>query len=429
MSRSSWKRLGIAVGCGLVGLALDIWRQGSMAPLLFGRMVTLPVAILFGPWYGALAALIHGLTARGTFAPGMRIVPLEAIVIGFFCRRGRSPLLGGFLVWTAIAGTLIAVPSYYGIGYLRNTILPVALQLMVSGMVGIVVADLLANLAVAQNLIEPDRRPARRLRGEAFHAFVLAATVPVLVLASVDGQLSSAKDYSAAQSNTPVVTDAGNPNLKPVSADQGDISLEYNPSRKVSLTAAAFYKHLTNFVTTAAVPFNLVPTNQPAGAPTSFNFTELTYVNGDSANVYGVELGGQYFFDNGFGVQANATYNHSRANRAGRPTTDLEDAVPFSANAKVFYEKHGIDASISYQFQSRFVSSQYSYIDYLAIKQDPYHELAASIAYDLTSHVTAYVQGSNLLGSATQRYSTYPNVPAFYEYTGRSLFFGLRARL
>ncbi len=243
------------------------------------------------------------------------------------------------------------------------------------------------------------------------------------------GQLSSAKDYSAAQSNTPVVTDAGNPNLKPVSADQGDISLEYNPSRKVSLTAAAFYKHLTNFVTTAAVPFNLVPTNQPAGAPTSFNFTELTYVNGDSANVYGVELGGQYFFDNGFGVQANATYNHSRANRAGRPTTDLEDAVPFSANAKVFYEKHGIDASISYQFQSRFVSSQYSYIDYLAIKQNPYHELAASIAYDLTSHVTAYVQGSNLLGSATQRYSTYQNVPAFYEYTGRSLFFGLRARL
>jgi iron complex outermembrane receptor protein len=243
------------------------------------------------------------------------------------------------------------------------------------------------------------------------------------------GQLSSAKDYSAAQSNTPVITDAGNPSLKPVSANQADISFEYNPSRRFALTAAAFYKHLKNFVTTRAVPFTLVPTNQVAGAPTTFQFTELTYVNGDTASVFGVELGGQYFLDNGLGFQANATYNHSRAKREGLPTTDLEDAVPFSANAKIFYEKHGIDASVSYQYQSSFVSSQYSYISTLAIKQDPYHELAASISYDILPQLTVYVQGSNLLDSATRRYSTYSNVPAFYEYTGRAFFFGVRARL
>ena len=243
------------------------------------------------------------------------------------------------------------------------------------------------------------------------------------------GQLSSAKDYSAAQSNTPVVTDAGNPNLKPVSADQADISLEYYPNRRIALTLAGFYKHLTNFVTTQAVAFNLVPTNQVAGAPASFPFTELTYVNGDSAKVYGIEAGGQYFFDNGLGFQANATYNRSRAKRAGLPTTDLQDAVPFSANAKIFYEKHGINASVSYQYQSSFTSSQYSYINTLAIKQQPYHELASSISYDILPQLTVYVQGSNLLDSATQRYSGYNNVPAFYEYTGRAFFFGVRARL
>ena len=243
------------------------------------------------------------------------------------------------------------------------------------------------------------------------------------------GQLSSAKDYSAAQSNTPVVTDAGNPNLKPVSADQADISLEYYPSNKIALTAAAFYKHITNFVTTQAVPFTLVPTNQIAGAPASFPFTEVEYVNGDSAKVFGVEAGGQYFLENGLGLQLNATYNHSRAKSAGLPTTDLQDAVPFSANAKVFYEKHGIDASISYQFESKFTSSQFSYINSLAIKQDPYHELDASIAYDILPRLTVYVQSSNLLDSAIKRYSTYKNVPAFYEYTGRAFFFGVRARL
>jgi len=243
------------------------------------------------------------------------------------------------------------------------------------------------------------------------------------------GQLSSAKDYSAAQSNTPVVTDAGNPNLKPVSANQADISLEYYPTTRLALTAAAFYKHLKNFVTTKAVPFNLVPTDQVPGAPASFPFTELTYVNGDSANVYGVEVGGQYFLDNGLGFQANATYNRSRAKREGRPTTDLQDAVPFSANAKIFYEKHGINASVSYQFQSKFTSSQYSYIDSLAIKQAPYHELDASISYDILPQITVYTQASNLLDSAIKRYSTYKNVPAFYEYTGRAFFFGVRARI
>jgi signal transduction histidine kinase/DNA-binding response OmpR family regulator len=193
MTRSTAKRIGIAVLFGLLGLAVDSGRQGSMAPLLLGRIVTLPIAILLGPWYGALAALIHAIAGRGLFGVGLRILPLEAIVIGLFARRGRSPMLAGLIVWTAVAAMLIAVPSLYGVGYLRDTILPVALQLVVSGLMAVVVADLVASAAVVQRLVAADRRPARHLRADAFHAFVLAATVPVLVLASVDGQLSSAK--------------------------------------------------------------------------------------------------------------------------------------------------------------------------------------------------------------------------------------------
>jgi signal transduction histidine kinase/CheY-like chemotaxis protein/HPt (histidine-containing phosphotransfer) domain-containing protein len=198
MRRSTLKRLSIAILCGLVGLALDIWRQGSSAPLLLGRIVTLPVAILFGPWYGALAAFIHAVSGRGVFAVGLRLLPLEAIVVGFFARRGRSPMLGGLIVWTTVAATLVAMPRLYGVDYLRDTILPVALQLVVSGLMAVAVADLLASGVAARRLVDADQRPTRRLRGDAFHAFVLAATVPVLVLASVDGQLTSAKQVADA---------------------------------------------------------------------------------------------------------------------------------------------------------------------------------------------------------------------------------------
>jgi len=63
----------------------------------------------------------------------------------------------------------------------------------VKWLVAVVIADLIATGASAQRLVERDPRPPRRLRGDAFHAFVLAATLPVLVLASVDGQLTAAR--------------------------------------------------------------------------------------------------------------------------------------------------------------------------------------------------------------------------------------------
>ena len=192
MTRTTLKRFGIAVVCGLAGYTINVWRTGSTAPLLVGRMITLPVAILFGPWFGVIASLIAASAGIGLFANGLWAAPLEALVIGFFAQRGRSPLLGGFVVWTILAASLIAVPGVYGVGYLRQTILPVALQLVVSGLVGVVVGDLIATFA-ATRIVAVDQRPARRLRGDAFHAFVLAATVPVLLLASVDGQLTSRK--------------------------------------------------------------------------------------------------------------------------------------------------------------------------------------------------------------------------------------------
>lgn len=242
------------------------------------------------------------------------------------------------------------------------------------------------------------------------------------------GELSPAKDANSAQSGTYIIYDAGNPDLKPTSADQLDISLEYYPSNRLALTAAGFYKHITNFVSTVPVDVLITPSAQPANQQQAFPFVEYQVVNGQSANVYGVEVGGQYFLNNGFGLQANLTYNHSQAT-SGDVRTDLPGAIPFSANAKLFYENHGIGAQVSYSYQSRFVYAQSGNLGYLPVKEDAYHEMSASLSYDVTKNVSVYVQGSNLLGSAIKRFNTYQNVPNFYEYSGRSFFFGVRGRL
>ena len=123
MKRNSVQRIGLAVVCGAAGYLLNRWRMGSAAPLLLGRIATLPIAILFGPWYGAAAAMLAALPASGPYSVGVVLLPIEAVVVGAFARRGRSPLVGGLIVWTAVAATLVAVPSLYGVGYLRQTIL------------------------------------------------------------------------------------------------------------------------------------------------------------------------------------------------------------------------------------------------------------------------------------------------------------------
>ena len=194
MKRNSVQRVGLAVVCGAAGYLLNRWRIGSAAPLLLGRVATLPVAILLGPWYGAIAATVAALPASGPFAVGIGLLPMEALVVGAFARRGRSPLLGGLVIWLAVAATLIAVPNLYGVGYLRPTILPVALQVVLSGLVAVVVADLIATGLSAQRLVSQDVAYGQRhLRTYAFHAFVLVATLPVLLLAAVDGQLTATK--------------------------------------------------------------------------------------------------------------------------------------------------------------------------------------------------------------------------------------------
>ena len=194
MNRSTCKRLGIAVLCGLVGLALNIWRAGDDR-----------AAAARPHRHAAGRHPLRPVVRRARRAdPGGRRAAASSRPASSCCRSKRSSsassrgaaarrCFGGFIVWTAVAATLIAVPSLYGVGYLRATILPVALQVVVSGLVAVVDRRSHRDVRRRSGSSTVDRRPARRLRGDAFHAFVLAATLPVLVLASVDSQLTSAK--------------------------------------------------------------------------------------------------------------------------------------------------------------------------------------------------------------------------------------------
>ena len=56
--KQSFKRVAVAIFAGAGGLLVNYLLIRWAFPFTVGRIVTLPIAILFGPWLGALSSLI-----------------------------------------------------------------------------------------------------------------------------------------------------------------------------------------------------------------------------------------------------------------------------------------------------------------------------------------------------------------------------------
>ena len=171
--------------------------------------------------------------------------------------------------------------------------------------------------------------------------------------------------------------------------------MEWYISPRSYLSAAAFYKSIKNFVTGTIQAATFTDPNSGVTVPFTLNGS----ANGGSAKIHGAE--GQ-----------------------------LDGVIPRSYNLELLYEKYGWSNQISYRYKSRFTHDLSSpYIPGLPIVSDEYKDLSATVSYEFGPHITANIEGSNLLNNADFRFSTYRNVPAYYEAWGRAYFVGVRARL
>jgi len=197
------QRTALAVAAGLAGIALNRLPLASVTPLLLGRAVTLPIAILFGPWLGTLSAAIGAFAIVGApfAAAGAVVLPLEGFLVGSLARRGKSPVVGGAMVWLAIAATIAVMPWAYGLdeGQGRETLWAIALQMPLTGLVAVIIAELISVVVAPRIDVATEWRPGSLgLRAYAFHAFVLVATLPLLLLAATDNQLNASRQQSDA---------------------------------------------------------------------------------------------------------------------------------------------------------------------------------------------------------------------------------------
>jgi signal transduction histidine kinase/DNA-binding response OmpR family regulator len=194
MKHAFLRRVGATVIAGAIGAVLNVVPIAAQARLFPGRPVTLAIAILFGPAYGALAALLGAIPLGRISLLALPALALEGLVIGYCAQRGKSALAIGTLYWIGWTSALALAPAWFGIRSASVPAWTIAVQQLLNAILALVVAHVIATAVATRGFAAGTRvEPRLRLRQYAFHAFVIVAILPVLLLSTVNGQLFSAK--------------------------------------------------------------------------------------------------------------------------------------------------------------------------------------------------------------------------------------------
>lgn len=213
----------------------------------------------------------------------------------------------------------------------------------------------------------------------------------------------------------------GNASLKPYSAVQYDASLEYYFRPNSIFNVAVFKKDIEDQITSSWEP------GQDIGVP-GYLFNVSRPINGDTAEVHGVEVGLQHFLDNGLGVRAQYTRNWSKS-YVGDLERPLEGIAPSVYSLGLFYENERLSVSASADHTDGFVTAINVLGEGYNEEADPITWVTAHISYKVTDNVDISLEGQNLLDEAnTYSINGNPLLPQGYYRYGASYKLGLSYR-
>lgn len=255
--------------------------------------------------------------------------------------------------------------------------------------------------------------------------------------------------------NTYIVVQEGNAGLKPTQSTNFDLSLEYYFKDGGIASAAGFYKRMKNWVyqTTYIADPSLFP--QYAGVANLRSVEVNSTLNGDTADVYGLELNVQKTIGWGFSAGANATW---LAFSVDEKQTGL-DRVPGQTSRllrfSIDYESKRFIARLALHDDGTVLDSKYSYSDADAVAFFRGHNmgvitrdsggndvinvglfdkggtrLQSTVEYRLFKNVRLFAQMNNMLRKNSQ--SLLENSDLFVEkneYRSWTLIFGAKINL
>lgn len=222
------------------------------------------------------------------------------------------------------------------------------------------------------------------------------------------------------------VAEFGNPELRPLIADNADLSFEFYPGGIGVLSVGLFYKQLEDFFVLADV----------AGQPGTFeDFDEaVTTLNGDTATLYGVELsysrklrGLPSPFD-GLLVGANLTFSDSEARLPGRDEpVSLQRQSDRLANLMLGYEKYGLNLRLSATYRSAYFDERGDLDDPSTDRYvDAHLQIDLTAGYRFGQHYEVYFNAINLNDEPFYAYFQSDRYNSQYEEYGPTFELGAK---
>ena len=162
-----------------------------------------------------------------------------------------------------------------------------------------------------------------------------------------------------------------------------------------------------------------------------YQFQVTQPINNKDAEIYGVELAGQYFLGNtGLGIAAAYTLVRGDVgfNIGADPSQDQFALLGLSDtfSGTLIYEKHGISARVAYNWRDKFLSGINRQGSRNPEFTAPFGQLDASFSYDITQNVSITLEGINLTETAVRTYARDEKELWFAQELDRRFLLGAR---
>lgn len=229
----------------------------------------------------------------------------------------------------------------------------------------------------------------------------------------------------------------GNPNLKPTTSYNFDLSAEYYFKSVGLVSVGLFYKSINNVIV------DEVWKGMDAQLPITgtYDYEISKPINAYDADLFGVEVAYQRdfgfitpalrclgFYGN-YTYTANKTKNHHFEHRVLEDGEDVDmiGSPEHTANASLFFEKWGFNLRLSYNFASAFVDEmgEVAQLDRYYDKVN-YLDLNASYTFGKRFKTTIYADVTNLLNQPLRYYQGTKDRTAQVEYYGARFNVGIK---
>lgn len=229
----------------------------------------------------------------------------------------------------------------------------------------------------------------------------------------------------------------GNPNLKPTTSYNFDLSAEYYFKSVGLVSVGLFYKSINNVIVDEV--WKGMDSQLPITGTYDYEISKP--INAYDADLFGVEVAYQRdfgfitpalkclgFYGN-YTYTANKTKNHHFEHRVLEDGEDVDmiGSPEHTANASLFFEKWGFNLRLSYNFASAFVDEmgEVAQLDRYYDKVN-YLDLNASYTFGKRFKTTIYADVTNLLNQPLRYYQGTKDRTAQVEYYGAHFNAGIK---